>query len=295
MLLMRVRDHYMNIKKKKLPKWTIVRRIVQVTMLVLFLTPLFLVEVEGDNFIFGTLSSSNIFGITLNDPFGTLEILFAAKTINWTLITGALIVLAFYALIRGRVFCGWVCPVNLILEMTGKLRKVFKIKRKNNLTLHRHTKIWVAVIILVLSFVTSLPVFELFSPIGTIMKGLVFSLSLGLWSFIAIILLEIFFAERIWCRSLCPVGGLYEAVGKVGCFSVKIDHESCKKCNRCKTSCIADPTILDDAVEGKAKYVTAGDCMLCGKCVDVCNDHALSIVPKLPQFIEKPAKAEAEV
>lgn len=284
----------MNKLEKKLPKWTIARRIVQITMLALFLTPLFLVEIEGENFIFGTLSSSNLLGISLNDPFGTLEILFATKTINWSLIAGAIIVLAFYALIRGRAFCGWVCPVNLILEMTGKLRKVFKVKRKKNLTLHRHTKIWVGAVILVLSFATSLPVFELFSPIGTIMKGLIFSLSLGLWSFIGIILLEIFFAERIWCRSLCPIGGFYEVVGKVGCFSVKINHESCKKCNRCKMSCIADPTILDDAVAGNIDYVTAGDCMLCGKCVDVCNDNALSIVPKLPQLVEKTAKADVE-
>ena len=66
---------------KKLPKWTIVRRIVQFAVLLLFLTP-FLAEIEGENFFFGTLSSSEILGIMLTDPFGALQIIFASKTVH---------------------------------------------------------------------------------------------------------------------------------------------------------------------------------------------------------------------
>lgn len=272
---------------KKLPKWTIARRIVQLGVLLLFLTPLFFVKIEGENFFFGTLSSSTFFNIVLTDPYGALQIIFASKTATSTLIIGALVVLVFYALIRGRVFCGWACPVNLILEFSGKLRKVFKIKKKFDIQIHRHTKIWIAAVILVLSFVSSLPVFELFSPIGTVMKGFIFATSLGVWSFIAIVLAEIFLSERVWCRALCPVGGFYEVIGKVGNFHVKIDHEKCIHCNHCKQVCIADPEILVPAVDQGANFVTAGDCMLCGKCVDHCNDGALSIVPKFAHIARK--------
>ena len=113
---------------KKLPKWTIVRRIVQFAVLLLFLTP-FLAEIEGENFFFGTLSSSEILGIMLTDPFGALQIIFASKTVHTVLLIGAVTIFAFYFLIRGRVFCGWVCPVNLILEFCNRLRKLFKIKK----------------------------------------------------------------------------------------------------------------------------------------------------------------------
>lgn len=282
---------------KKLPKWTIARRIVQLGVLCLFLTPLFLVEIEGENFLFGTLSSSTFLSIVLTDPFGALEIIFASKTVTSSLLIGAAVVLLFYGLIRGRAFCGWACPVNLILEFTQKLRKVFKIKKKYNVKVHRHTKIWVAATVLVLSFATSLPVYELINPIGTVMKGLIFATSLGVWSFIAIIIAEIFFAERIWCRSLCPIGGFYEVVGKAGNVHVKIDHDKCIHCNHCKQVCLADSEILNPVVDQGATYVTAGDCMLCGKCVDHCSDHALKIVlkpalsAKKENYVEKEEKS----
>lgn len=283
----------MNNHSKKLPKWTITRRIVQLGVLFLFLTPLFLVKIEGENFIFGTLSSSTFLSIVLTDPFGALEIIFASKTATSTLLMGAAIVLVFYGLIRGRAFCGWACPVNLILEFANKLRHVFKIKKKYDIKINRHTKIWVAAVILVLSFLTSLPVYELINPIGTVMKGIIFATGVGIWSLIAIVLAEIFLSERVWCRALCPIGGFYEVVGKVGNFHVKIDHSKCIHCNRCKQVCLADSAILEPAVDGTAKYVTAGDCMLCGKCVDNCHDDALSIVPKFAVLAKK-AQEERE-
>ena len=247
---------------KKLPKWTIVRRIVQFAVLLLFLTP-FLAEIEGENFFFGTLSSSEILGIMLTDPFGALQIIFASKTVHTVLLIGAVTIFAFYFLIRGRVFCGWVCPVNLILEFCNRLRKLFKIKKRYDVKVNRYTKIWIALIILALSFASSLPVYEMFNPIGTVMKG------------------------SIWCRSLCPIGGFYQVVGKAGNFHVKIDHDKCIHCNHCKQVCLADSEILVPVVDQGAIYVTAGDCMLCGKCVDHCNDNALRIVPKLALVAKK--------
>lgn len=279
---------------KKLPKWTIARRIVQFSVLFLFLTPLFLVEIEGENFFFGTLSSSNFLSIVLTDPFGALQVILASKTVTTSLLIGAVIVLLFYGLIRGRAFCGWACPVNLILEFAHKVRKAFKIKKRYNIKINRHTKIWVAAVVLILSFATSLPVYELFNPIGTVMKGLIFATSLGVWSFVAIILAEIFLAERIWCRALCPIGGFYETVGKVGNFHVKIDHDKCIHCNHCKQVCLADSEILNPVVDEGATYVTAGDCMLCGKCVDHCSDGALQIVPKFSFAAKKENHVEKE-
>ncbi|HJA41149.1 MAG TPA: quinol dehydrogenase ferredoxin subunit NapH [Firmicutes bacterium] len=271
---------------KKLPKWTIVRRIVQFAVLLLFLTP-FLAEIEGENFFFGTLSSSEILGIMLTDPFGALQIIFASKTVHTVLLIGAVTIFAFYFLIRGRVFCGWVCPVNLILEFCNRLRKLFKIKKRYDVKVNRYTKIWIALIILALSFASSLPVYEMFNPIGTVMKGIIFATGLGVWSFIAIVIAEVFFATRIWCRSLCPIGGFYQVVGKAGNFHVKIDHDKCIHCNHCKQVCLADSEILVPVVDQGAIYVTAGDCMLCGKCVDHCNDNALRIVPKLALVAKK--------
>ena len=56
-----------------------------------------------------------------------------------------------------------------------------------------------------------------------------------------------------------------------------MDYDACIHCDRCKQVCLCDPEILDGVLSGATKRVEAGDCMLCGKCVDTCPTKALSI------------------
>ena len=277
-------------KKKSFP-FTIVRHIVQVIVLAVFLGPVFLAgwslfggTVGGDNamgtpadvFFYGSLSSSSIFGINLLDPFAFLQYVVASKSIALDSLLAVLPVLVFYGLIRGRVFCGWTCPVNLLLEIIDWIRLKLKIKVEERV-LPRHAKVYVAAGVLVLSLVLSFPVFEALSPISFINKGLIFGSLVGGITLLAVILVELFWGHRVWCRALCPLGGFYEVVGKVGLLNVAIDNETCIGCNKCKNACLCDPEILDAPVAGEDVIVRAGDCMLCGKCIEACPVEALSI------------------
>ena len=113
-------------------KWSWLRHAVQIAALLLFAAPLlvagwglFGVSVGGDDPVptpadlpfFGSLSSSSIGGVTLLDPFGVLQVVAASKTFELERLWFALPVVAFYGLVRARAFCGWVCPVNLLLEL----------------------------------------------------------------------------------------------------------------------------------------------------------------------------------
>ena len=277
-------------KKKSFP-FTIVRHIVQVIVLAVFLAPVFLAgwnlfggTVGGDNamgtpadvFFYGSLSSSSIFGINLLDPFAFLQYVVASKSIALDSLLAVLPVLVFYGLIRGRVFCGWTCPVNLLLEIIDWIRLKLKIKVEERV-LPRHAKVYIAAGVLVLSLVLSFPVFEALSPISFINKGLIFGSLVGGITLLAVILVELFWGHRVWCRALCPLGGFYEVVGKVGLLNVAIDNETCIGCNKCKKACLCDPEILDAPVAGEDVIVRAGDCMLCGKCIEACPVEALSI------------------
>ena len=277
-------------KKKSFP-FTIVRHIVQVIVLAVFLAPVFLAgwnlfggTVGGDNAMgtpadvsfYGSLSSSSIFGINLLDPFAFLQYVVASKSLALNALLAVLPVLVFYGLIRGRAFCGWTCPVNLLLEIIDWIRLKLKIKVEERV-LPRHAKVYVAAGVLVLSLVLSFPVFEAFSPISFINKGLIFGSLVGGITLLAVILVELFWGHRVWCRALCPLGGFYEVVGKVGLLNVAIDNETCIGCNKCKKACLCDPEILDAPVAGEDVIVRAGDCMLCGKCIEACPVEALSI------------------
>lgn len=267
-------------KTKTIRKWTIARRIVQWSIILLFLSPLFLLEVEGENFFFGSLASSNFLGITLTDPFAALQILVASKKFTFAYLGGALLIFAFYLLVRGRVFCSWVCPMNTLLELTDKLRKFFKLPDK---TFNRHQKVYYALGVLVLSFIIGIPVFEIISPIGFTMRNMLFTFGIGIWIILAIVLFDLFVSKRGWCRYLCPLGGFYQAIGRAGLFQVKFNHDKCVGCTKCRSVCFSDPVILEPGINRETQYVKAGDCSLCGACVDSCPFGALKIsVRELP-------------
>lgn len=270
-------------------KITIIRRVVQLAVLVLFCLPPLLagwgvfglfaggdeqMPTPADGVFFGSLSSSSVGGVTLFDPLAALEVFAASHSLELAALTGALLVLVVYGIIRGRAFCGWVCPVNLLGEGADWLRRKLGIAVPER-TVPRRTKLVVAVAVVGLSALVGFPVFEAVSPIGAMNKGLVFGGIAGAGTLVAVLVAELFFSRRIWCRSLCPLGGMYQAIGRAGQVNVAIDHETCIHCDRCKEVCLADPVILEPAVDGDELLVRAGDCMACGACVDACPTEAL--------------------
>lgn len=261
-------------KPRQLRKWTLTRRLVQWSILLLFISPLFLVKIESDNFFFGSLASSTILGITLTDPFAALQVLFASREIGFAYLGGALLIFVFYLFIRGRVFCSWVCPLNTILEITDKIRKYVKLP---DIQMNRNQKKYYALLTIILSFLIGVPLFEIFSPIGFTMRNLLFTYGVGIWIIVAIILFDLLVAKRGWCRHLCPLGGFYQSIGRFGLFQVKFNHDACVGCTTCRSVCFADPDILEPAINRETMFVKAGDCSLCGACVDNCPFNALEI------------------
>ncbi len=277
--------------RKRVGKMTLARRCVQVFMLALFALPVVVagwglfgstvptgeqMATPAELPFFGTLGSSSIGPVTVLDPFATLQVVCASKTFDPAWLVGVLPVLIVYGLIRGRAFCGWVCPVNLLGEAVDFLRR--KLRRPvYEMPVPRHAKLYVAGAILVLSAVLGLPVYEIFNPIGAINKLMALGAVTGVVTLLCIVAVELFWGHRVWCRALCPLGGFYEALGKVGLLNVRIDHDACIGCGKCQKACLCDPAILDDAISGEANAVTAGDCMLCGKCKEACPTAALKI------------------
>lgn len=270
--------------------WSWMRHTVQAAVALLFAMPVLLAgwslfgqSVGGDEAaatpsqlpFFGSLSSSSIGGVNILDPFGVLQIAAASKTFELDWLLAALPVLVVYGLIRGRAFCGWVCPVNLLLEIVDAVRRKLHIEVRE-MPIPRHTKLWIALAVLILSALTSVPVFEAFSPISAINKGILFGAVTGVWVLLAIVAVELFWGHRVWCRSLCPLGGFYEALGRIGQVNVKLAHTACIHCDACKHSCLSDPAILDAVLAERDSIVRAGDCMACGSCIDVCPTRALS-------------------
>lgn len=251
-------------------KWLLLRRLSQIGILALFLLgPWF-----GAWVIKGNLSSSLLLEtVPMTDPLLYLQMLVVGAGLPLaTALTGALIVLAFYLLVGGRAYCGWVCPVNMVTDAANWLRERLRIKPSSRLS--RSARYWMLGAILVLSMATGTLAFELVNPVSMMHRGIIFGMGLAWVVIAAIFLFDLFVATRGWCGHLCPMGAFYGLVGMVSPVRVRADRrERCDDCMECYAVC-PEPQVIRPALKGAERgqgpVILSGDCTNCGRCIDIC-------------------------
>ena len=268
-------------------KWLILRRISQFSILGLFLmiplckwlSPKLGIETDCALgwIIKGNLSSSKVFNtIPLTDPLLLLQMIGAGF---WGMmkeaLIGALIVVAFYWLVGGRVFCSWVCPVNIVTDAAFWLRT--KLGLIGGSRLSRNTRYWMLAVVLLLSAFTGSLAYELVNPVSILHRGLFFGMGIG-WLVVAgVFFFDLFVTKRGWCTHICPMGAFYGLIGKSSPLRVRADaRDLCDDCGECYVVC-PEPQILKPVLKGKKKgvmpVILAGECTNCGRCVDVCAEE----------------------
>jgi ferredoxin-type protein NapH len=248
--------------------WWLPRRTTQLTVLALLASPLF-----GLTFFRGNLAAADLFGLPLADPLAFLQVLIGGKVIVLSYLGSALLVMLFYFFFGGRSFCGWICPVGFITELGEKLRcRLGSGAAIVPLVANR----WSLGFVLVAVALTAVPLFEVFSPIGIVSRAIAFAALKPLLLLAAILLIEIAVARRIWCRSLCPLGGFYSLLARFSPLRVGFVKERCTHCNDCLRTCPVDE-VLAAPLEKGAGQVTAGDCSRCFACIDICPTRALTV------------------
>ncbi len=254
-------------------RFLIPRRITQ--FLVLFLY--FAANFWGWKILIGNLSYSKLFDkIPLADPYAVLQMLFAGAVISTDLIVGALIILVFYALIGGRAYCSWVCPVNLITDLAAWVRRKTNHEKDNLISAVKIKKFryFFLVILLFVSAAVGAAAFEFISPIGMFTRAVAFTLGFSwVWLF-AIFLFDAFILKNGWCGHVCPVGAMYSLIGAKSIIRVYHDKEKCTNCGECLIIC-PENQVLSPVINKKSDYIAGIECTNCGRCIEVCNDDAL--------------------
>lgn len=250
-------------------KWLIARRLSQLGILALFLAgPWF-----GWWLVKGNLASSLTLDVLpLTDPLVLLQSLLAGHLPLTAALLGAAIVLVFYFLVGGRVYCAWVCPINLVTDAAAWLRQRLGIKGGTHLS--RAIRYWALGGILLLAALSGSIAWELVNPVSMLYRGLVFGMGLGWGLVLAIFILDLLIARRAWCGSLCPVGAFYGLIGQVALLRVSAARrEACDDCLDCYAVCPEQKVIrpaLKGAPQGIGPVIASGLCSNCGRCIDVC-------------------------
>ena len=236
-------------------KW--LRKLIQIIALIILLLPIWFTGLIW----YGTYISAEFAGIDLTDPLTTLEITLASRAV-WTPLIISALPLTIAAILLGRIFCSYICPLNFLLEL-------IPIKKKKKLQKKLLPAVALA-IVLVLSAILAVPVFNIASPVFALMRVLIFGVGIEIILFAMVICAAFIWGQKIWCRTLCPLGAIYGLLGAKRRLAIKVDEKKCIKCGRCEKVCSMGTSPL------KNSFADAFTCTNCGDCVDVCPKKALS-------------------
>lgn len=273
-------------------RYIILRRLVQLgTLLLFFATAHWGWSIAGRPLLRGDLSASSILdAVPLADPFAALQILLTRHLLQPEVLIGAGIVLGVYALLGGRTFCAWVCPINMVTDAANWLRSRLGIKDPFHLS--RQLRYVVLALALVLSTATGVAAFEWVSPIAMLHRELIFGIGLGWTAVLGVFLFDLLVLRHGWCGHLCPLGAFYAVVGQVAQLRVRFDAPTCTHCGECARVC-PEPQVLNLKAAAEGGMVASGECSNCGRCIPVCPEDTLSF--DLRALIDRHNRAARDV
>lgn len=213
------------------------------------------------------------------DPLSTVGVALASWSLPAALAWGSgLLVLT---LLFGRVFCGWICPLGTLQQLTSFL--LSPRSRRESLEVNRWRP-WYALKTYLLAGTLA------WALLGSLQTGLLDPLSLaarglaaGLWpvlpggralpggwlaaALLVAVLVASRFVPRLFCRALCPLGALLGVFGRLSLFRIQRGAASCTSCTLCRFAC-------QGADEPLGAH-RAGECHVCLNCVDHCPEGSI--------------------
>lgn len=184
-----------------------------------------------------------------------------------------------FALVLGRMICGFLCPMGLAQDLMDLLRHrtktegiIMNDRMYGALVPVRWTMLF---LMLGLTFIGGN--FCNFCPavtISPVLAGLQVSLFAGGFMMV-IVLTGSFFKRRFFC-TICPLGYLLGLFHRISPFRITKDCTACTECGACYDACpMGIKAIYKERENSDVIEIT---CIMCGECVRKCpEDKALSV------------------
>jgi len=217
-------------------------------------------------------------------PFGGIETLLpyiatghtlkTTNLLNFSILLGVLGV----ALVAGRAFCGWMCPLGTIQDflaawgrrLSGEPHHVRGKASKARLPVRlpaiadkwlRYAKYAILGLILVASLVAIYPPLRNICPVRAVFS---FKMTPLLWSILRVFLLTSIMVARAWCKFLCPLGATLAIFNIISPVRLASDMAHCNNCGRCDIECSM-------GIEDVPDNLNDTECIRCLECLDTCT------------------------
>jgi Pyruvate/2-oxoacid:ferredoxin oxidoreductase delta subunit len=215
-------------------------------------------------------------------PFGGLEsfLLFISKrgstlpkVFSGTM--GLFFITIVITLLFRRSFCGMICPLGALQEISAKIGSLLLKGRKFTIPpkidkILRYYKYFVLILAVVMAWMTGSLWIQRFDPWAAYahIPHLDELFSIYLTGFI-ILVSSLFLSavyDRFFCKYACPMGAFNALLGLISPFKIKRKVDTCTSCGLCTKVC---PVNIDVA---NKDVVKSAECINCQECVTVCPE-----------------------
>lgn len=222
----------------------------------------------------------------------------------------------------GRIYCSFLCPLGILQDIFYRVRqKIVKQKRLPYRKAYNKLRYGLLIFIVLSAGFAQMLFIGFFDPysifgrfafgslrplaietnnfIYTILSNFdiysiypydsTFKVDFSFWfslGFIVLIALMVFWRERLYCNTICPVGTILSFLAKKSLFKITIAQNSCTLCGNCVKACKAQ------CIDLKTKSVDFSRCINCFNCIDVCSENGIVYTKKHLQTLSKPQKTE---
>lgn len=195
---------------------------------------------------------------------GLMFVLFVVLMINQKvqLWLGLFLISLVFARWLGRLYCGYICPLNTSMLVAEKVKKLLRFKefKQPRLLSYKHLS-WITLVILVGFMVFGQVVLKKQPPILPILTVSAFVIAL-------------FYHPSFFHNYLCPYNAPLKLFGSKATFSKHVTTEGCIGCTKCEKVC---PSLaIKVGKDSRKALIDRSLCHQCQACTSVCPTHTIS-------------------